>query len=151
MRLCFLSSSRALFSPPLPICSFFPKGSRVLLPGLPTSELHYYQQSAFKSAAAQHQDVFWRLILGDTDPSLSPSFFHPRRAWGSWENSLRLTICTYNGDLRPPQSALQWWAACCRWTTRAKRRGGRWCKGRHRGVKCCWAHSGGKKRCLRDS
>lgn len=52
------------------ICSFFPKGSRVLLPGLPTSELHYYQQSAFKSAPAQHQDVFCKLILGDTDPSL---------------------------------------------------------------------------------
>lgn len=53
-----------------PLCAFFPKGSRVLLPCLPTSELHYYQQSAFKSASAQHQDVFCMLILRDTDPSL---------------------------------------------------------------------------------
>ncbi len=55
-----------------PLCSFFPEALvlRVLLPSLPTSELHYYQQSAFKSAPAQHQDVFCMLILRDTDPSL---------------------------------------------------------------------------------
>lgn len=67
MRLCFLFSSGALF---FFLLLFLPKGSWVLLPSLPTSELHYYQQSAFKSAPAQHQDVFCMLILRDTDPSL---------------------------------------------------------------------------------
>lgn len=46
---------------------FLPKD---LLPSLPTSELHYYQQSAFKSIPALHQDVFCMLILRDMDPSL---------------------------------------------------------------------------------
>lgn len=75
---------------------------RVLLPSLPTSELHYYQQSAFKSAPAQHQDVFCMLILRDTDPSLLCRSLMP----GVPETAGKTvcpTICTYNGDLRPPQ------------------------------------------------
>lgn len=69
MRLCFPFSCVCVSSP---IYAPHPpnRKRRVLLPGLPTSELHYYQQSAFKSAPAQHQDVFCMLIPGDTDPSL---------------------------------------------------------------------------------
>ena len=69
----FFSSSSSSSSS---LCSFFPTALLLLLLLLlfllllPTSELHYYQQSAFKSAPAQHQDVFCMLILWDTDPSL---------------------------------------------------------------------------------
>lgn len=65
---CFLFSSSALFFS----SAFFSRILRVLLLllSLPAWELRYYQQSAFKSAPAQHQDVFCMLILRDTDPSL---------------------------------------------------------------------------------
>lgn len=63
---CFLFSSSALF-----FLSFFSRILRAfLLLSLPTWGLRYYRQSAFKSAPAQHQDVFCMLILRDTDPSL---------------------------------------------------------------------------------
>lgn len=67
MRLCLLFSSSALFFLSLSSQSVSSCGSSS---PPQTSELHYYQQSAFKSAPAQHQDVFCMLILGDTDPSL---------------------------------------------------------------------------------
>lgn len=73
MRLCFPFSCACLSPPRTPPPPQQKKKGlvlRVLLPSLPTSELRYYQQSAFKSAPAQHQDVFCMLIPGDTDPSL---------------------------------------------------------------------------------
>lgn len=68
MKLCFLFFSSALYS--CGLSSLKGLVLQVFLAALPTSELHYYQQSAFKSAPAQHQDVFCMLILRDTDPSL---------------------------------------------------------------------------------
>lgn len=89
--------------PPLALSSRRLSSFRVLLPSLPTSELHYYQQSAFKSAPAQHQDVFCMLILGDTDPSLLRRSLMPGVPGTAGKTvSARGSAHTME-DLRPPQ------------------------------------------------